>query len=136
MHWAKTQRAPATIWPPAAWRPFPLRELPDRSRELEINGENSYGYAPLKRRSRQSTAWIPDCVVTAAGTSMANHLAMAALLEPGDEVLMRASQPTDLIVDARATSAPTVKPFPRRPESGYARRPGRGPPRRHAAKPS
>ena len=38
--------------------------------------------------SRQRNGVTADCVVTAAGTSMANHLALAATLNPGDEVLV------------------------------------------------
>ena len=61
--------------------------------QLEINGDSSYGYAPLQRRDRrQSAAVDPDCVVAAAGTSMANHLAMAALLDPGRRSADRASR--------------------------------------------
>ena len=37
---------------------------------------------------RSHTGAPEECIVTATGTSMANHLAMAAVLAPGDEVLI------------------------------------------------
>ena len=54
-----------------------------RCRALEINGDNSYGYAPLKQAIARRHGVDPDCVVTAAGTSGANYLAFATLLERG-----------------------------------------------------
>ncbi len=54
---------------------FPLRELPVTIDQLEINGASAYGYAPLQRAIANKCGVDPDCVVAAAGTSMANHLA-------------------------------------------------------------
>lgn len=62
-------------------------EFPLRLEELEITG-GGYGYGPLLERIAQQTGAPVDCIVTAEGTSMANHLAMAALLDPGDEVVI------------------------------------------------
>ena len=120
MHWAKTQSARGTTSPPAAWAHSPLRELPVRLARLEINGDNSYGYRPLQCAIARHHGVDPDCVVEAAGTSMANHLAMAAILEPGDEVLIE--HPVyGLILDAALYLEADVKRFQRRPEeSGYA----------------
>ena len=67
---------------------YPLRELAVSWDALEINGPNAYGYVPLLERLARKCDVGPDCIVAAAGTSMANHLAMAALLEPGDDVLI------------------------------------------------
>ncbi len=58
-------------------------------------------------------------MVAAAGTSMANHLAMAALIDPGDEVLIE--QPTyELLTSTLLYLGATVKHFTRSEESGYA----------------
>jgi aspartate/methionine/tyrosine aminotransferase len=58
-------------------------------------------------------------VVAAAGTSMANHLAMAALVDPGDEVLIE--HPTyELLVSAALFLGADVKRFARAEEHGYA----------------
>ena len=67
---------------------YPLAELHVAPQDLEINGPTVYGYAPLQERLARKCGVTPVCVVAAAGTSMANHLAMAALLEPGDDVLI------------------------------------------------
>src|SRR5207248_7892351 len=61
----------------------------------------------------------PDCVVTAAGTSMANYVAMATLLEPGDDVLIEHPAYAPLVDAARFIGA-RVKQFARAEESGYA----------------
>ncbi len=71
---------------------YPLAELQVSPQDLEINGPTIYGYAPLQERLARKCGVTPDCVVAAAGTAMANHLAMAALLERGDDVLIE--QPT------------------------------------------
>jgi aspartate/methionine/tyrosine aminotransferase len=88
MHWSKTQSRARFNLATSGVAPFPLRELPVNLKELEINGDNSYGYAPLQEAIAEHHAVDPECVVESAGTSMANHLAMAAIIEPGDEVLI------------------------------------------------
>src|SRR5438128_959038 len=88
MHWSKTQSRARFNLATSGVAPFPLRELPVNVAELEINGDNSYGYAPLQQAFAAHYGVDPDCVVESAGTSMANHLAMAAIIEPGDEVLI------------------------------------------------
>src|SRR4029434_4020649 len=97
MHWSKTQSGARFNLATSGVAPFPLRELPVKLETLEINGDNDsgYGYAPLQKAIATYHGVDPECVVEAAGTSMANHLAMAAILEPGDEVLVehRASGP-------------------------------------------
>src|ERR1039458_9277158 len=67
---------------------YPLAELPVRLEDLEIDGTDAYGYVPLQERLARLNGVPPECVVAAAGTSMANHLALAAMLEPGDEALI------------------------------------------------
>src|SRR5712692_9177964 len=97
---------------------YPFAELPVRLHDLEINGPTLYGYAPLQERLARKSGVSPDCVVAATGTSMANHLAMAATLEPGDEVLIE--HPTyELLVSAARYLGAAVKRFPRRFEDGF-----------------
>src|SRR6266481_9394336 len=88
MHWSKTQSRARFNLATSGVAAFPLRELPVDLRQLEINGENSYGYAPLQVAIAKHHGVDPECVVESAGTSMANHLAMAAVIESGDEVLI------------------------------------------------
>lgn len=119
MHWAKTQGKARFNLATSGVGPFPLKELPYDCAQLEINGDNSYGYVPLKRAIAARAGVDPDCVVTAAGTSFANYLAMATLLEPGDEVLIE-HPAYGLLVDAARYIGADVKRFDRREENGYA----------------
>jgi hypothetical protein len=123
MHWAKTQSQARFSLASSGVAGFPLRELhlsaDEMADALEINGDNSYGYRPLLEAIAAKCGTSADCVVTAAGTSMANHLAMAALIDPGDEVLIE--HPTyELILAAAEYLGASIKRFARREEDGYA----------------
>ncbi len=119
MHWSKTQSRARFNLATSGVAPFPLHELPVNLQELEINGDNSYGYAPLQQAIAAHHGVDPDCVVESAGTSMGNHLAMAAILEPGDEVLIEhpAYGP---IIDVAEYLQANVKRFRRAEENGWA----------------
>jgi aspartate/methionine/tyrosine aminotransferase len=118
MLWAKTQSRAKFNLATSGVASFPLRELPVTIDQLEINGDSTYGYAPLQRAIAKKCEVDPDCVVAAAGTSMANHLAMAALIDPGDEVLLE--QPTyELLASTLSYLGVAIKRFSRREESGY-----------------
>jgi len=119
MHWAKTQSKARFNLATSGVGPFPLKELPYDCTRLEINGDNSYGYLPLKQAIAARAGVDPECVVTAAGTSFANYLALATLLEPGDEVLIE-HPAYGLIVDAARYIGADVKRFARREENAYA----------------
>ncbi len=119
MHWAKTQSRARFNLATSGVGHCSLRDLPVSIGQLEINGDNSYGFAPLNRAIAAKEGVDPDCVVTAAGTSMANYLAMAALLDPGDEILI--VRPTyELLISAARYVGAEVKFFDRTEESGYA----------------
>ncbi len=79
---------------------YPLAELPVRIEDLEINGTGPYGYAPLVERLARYNQVAPECVVASEGTSLANHLAMAATFDPGDEVLIE--HPTYELLESTA----------------------------------
>lgn len=119
MHWAKTRQSAPYNLATSGVGAYSLRDIPVRIEDLEINGNNSYGYAPLLQAIAAKHEVDPDCIVTAQGTSFANHLAMAALLDPGDEVLME-SPTYELMVSAAHYMGAEVKRFPRRPENGFA----------------
>src|SRR5262249_33990062 len=59
-----------------------------------------------------------DCVVQSVGTSMANHLAMATVLERGDEVLIEHPVYDPLLNVARYLGA-EIRRFYRRFEDGF-----------------
>jgi aspartate/methionine/tyrosine aminotransferase len=65
-----------------------MAELAPDFGKLELSGVARYGHAPLVDAIARLHEVDRDCVVTAAGCSLANHLALAALVEPGDEVLI------------------------------------------------
>src|SRR5260370_30941220 len=96
MHWSKTQSRARFNLATSGVAAFPLRELLVDLEKLEINGENSYGYEPLQSAIAKHHGVDPGCVVETARTSMANHLAMAAVIEAGDEGLIyrTATRPT------------------------------------------
>lgn len=97
---------------------YPLAELPVCIEDLEIDGPTIYGYAPLQGRLARYTGVSSDCVVAAAGTSMANHLAMAATFEPGDEVLIE--HPTYELLESTARYlGARIRHFERHFEEGF-----------------
>src|SRR6058998_2967062 len=119
MHWSKTQSRVRFNLATSGVAPFPLRELPVDLKELEINGDNSYGYAPLQQAIAAHHGVDPECVVESAGTSMANHLAMAAIIEPGNEVLIEHPAYGPILDVAHYLEA-NVKRFRRAEENGWA----------------
>jgi aspartate/methionine/tyrosine aminotransferase len=124
MHWSKTQSGARFNLATSGVAPFPLRELPVALETLEINGDNSYGYAPLQRAIATHHGVDLECVVEAAGTSMANHLAMATILEPGDEVLIEYPAYGPILDIAQYLHA-NVKRFLRTRETDWVINPGK-----------
>jgi len=97
---------------------YPLAELPVKIEDLEINGTGPYGYRPLVERIARYNGVSAECVMTAAGTSFANHLAMAASFDPGDEVLIE--HPTYELLDSTALYlGADLNRFERRFEEGF-----------------
>ena len=97
---------------------YPLAGLPVTLGDLEINGPTMYGYAGLLKRLAARNGVSTDCVTTAAGTSMANHLSLAATLEPGDEALVE--HPTyELLVSTLEYLGVTIQYFDRRLQDGF-----------------
>ena len=97
---------------------YSLRDLPVRIEELEINGPDFYGYQPLKERLATLNGVTPEHVVCAAGTSMANYLALAGTLEPGEEALIE--WPTyELLPSTAEYLGAKVRYFERRMQDGF-----------------
>ena len=97
---------------------FPLAELGVSLDQLEISGPSWYGYAPLQQALAEKCGVPPDCVVAAIGTSMANYLAMAAVVEPGDEVLIE-HPAYDPLTSVALYLGANVTRFPRRFENDF-----------------
>jgi hypothetical protein len=97
---------------------LPMAELGASLADLEISGPGGYGYAPLVDRVAAKFGVPRDMVVMSEGTSMANHLAMAALIEPGDEVIVEHPTYEPLLATAEYFGA-QVRRVVRRREDGY-----------------
>ena len=92
MRWAKLSSEAKYNLASSGIASYPLAKLGISTEQLEINGPSSYGYAPLLDAISQRFGVPRECIFTTAGCSMANHMALAATTEPGDEIL--AEQPT------------------------------------------
>ena len=118
MEWAKTCSQARFNLATSGLTSVRFADFPVQLDQLEITTADGYGYKPLLESLARHTGAPQECIVTAAGTSMANHLAMAALLEPGDEVLLE--QPTyGLLLDVANYLRANVKRFPRRFDNGF-----------------
>lgn len=118
LRWAKT-RAPARYDLTSSGVPYlPLRELPIGIGDLEISGTGAYGWAPLQAAIAARYRVREENVAAAMGTSMANLLALAAVVRPGDAVLVEHPTYEPLVAAARWLGA-EVRTFSRRPEDGF-----------------
>jgi hypothetical protein len=118
MHWAKTRSRLRFNLATSGLGNLELNDLRIALDDLEITGDSAYGYAPLQQALAARLGVESDTIVTAAGTSFANHLAMAAVVDPGDEVLIEQPTYEPLLSLARYLNA-EVKRFPRRFEDGF-----------------
>ena len=118
MEWVKTR-------PPARYEiggsgviPVGIEELPEARESLAINDFNLYGYKPLVQALAGRYELKPEQVVTTQGTSMANYLAIAAVVKAGDEVLVEdpAYEP---LLDIPEMLGCKVERFKRRFSEGY-----------------
>ena len=95
-----------------------MSDLNPSLEDFVLHGPNSYGYGPLVDCIAARFALDPACVVTAGGASFANHLALAAIVEPGDEVLIE--DPTyELIVSTLGYLQADPKTLRREPQTGW-----------------
>lgn len=118
MHWAKTESQATYNLATSGVRHYTLEQLRVELSHLELSGVSCYGYAPLQQAIAAHCGVTSDCVVAANGTSMANFLALATLIAPGDEVLIE--QPTyELILSAALYLGAEVKRFTRHARNNF-----------------
>ncbi len=118
LEWAKLHSQATYNLATSGIASYPLSGLPVTVDDLEINGTTIYGYAPLQERLASKCGVSADCVVAANGTSMANHLAMAAVLSPGDEVLVE--MPTyGLLLEVASYLGAKIQRFDRLMENDF-----------------
>jgi len=85
---------------------------------MRFSGPNQYGYVPLLEAIASRYGVGAGNVVTACGTSMANFLVCAALISPGDEVVVEKPCYGPMLEVPLALGA-RVKRLPRSFEDGY-----------------
>ena len=117
MHWAKTSSTAKFNLATSGMPNLSIRDLRVSLDDLEIT-DGGYGYGPLIERIGARYGVNRDSIVTAAGTTFANHLAMAALIKPGDEVLFESPAYEPMLATVRYLGA-DVKRFTRRFEDGF-----------------
>ena len=118
MNWAKTSSVAKYNLATSGVNNLKLSELRVSLNDLEITN-GGYGYPPLVESIANRYRVATEEVVTAAGTTFANHLAMAALIKPGDEVLFEHPAYEPMFALAYYLGA-NVRRFSRRFENGFA----------------
>lgn len=118
MHWAKTRPAVPYDLALSGVIPYPLESIPVDKEQLMVTAQSMYGYEPLQQAIATRYGVGVDQVVAANGCSGANHLAMAAFLEPGDQVLMEQPVYDPVLAVAQFLQAEVVH-FHRRPENHF-----------------
>lgn len=88
MHWAKTQQRARYVLAYSGTKAITMEELGATLADLAIDERDSYGWTPLREAIGGMYGAEAERVVTATGTSGANHLALAALVDPGTRVVV------------------------------------------------
>lgn len=105
MHWAKT-RTPVRYNLGSSEVPhFHMGRWPIHAADLELDGMSYHRYGPLREAIGGKCGVDSDRVVMADGTSMANMLAMAALISPGDKVAIEDPAYEPMVATARFLGA-------------------------------
>jgi aspartate/methionine/tyrosine aminotransferase len=118
LNWAKAHGQITYNLATSGVPPCDVRLLSPSVDDFTMAADNEYGWRPLVERIARRYDVDPSCVVLAHGTSMANHVACAALLEPGDEVLLESPVYEPLRVVSEYLGC-EVRFFDRRAENGY-----------------
>jgi len=118
MHWAKFKRPVRFALTGSEVPHFRMDSLPISIADLDLDGASHPRYRPLREAIGERYGVPVDQVVAADGTSMANFLALAALIGPGDEVLVE--HPTyDPLLGAASFLGADIKRFDRKPRDGF-----------------
>ena len=119
MHWAKNQAPVRFHLGSSEVAHFRLDRLPLSVADLELDGASYYRYPPLREAIAAKAGVAAEQVVMADGASMANFLALAALIEPGDEVLVEHPVYEPMLAAAAWLGA-SITRFSRGAETGFA----------------
>jgi aspartate/methionine/tyrosine aminotransferase len=119
MEWAKTRPRAEVDLAGSNLLPCTLEDLPGAREAVDIEGESPEGYPPLVEAIARHHGVSADRIATAGGCSGASFLTCAAILSPGDHVLVEAPG-YDPLPAAAALLGARVSVFERRFEEGYA----------------
>ncbi len=119
MEWVKTKSHATFNLANSGVKNYPLSGLPVDFESLTLCGPGAYGYPPLLKAIAEKCRVDQDCVATAQGTSMANYLAIAAAIEPGDEVFIE-HPAYPLLAETAEYLGAKVKFFDRPADAGFA----------------
>jgi hypothetical protein len=124
LEWAKKRPSPRFDLAVSNMLACSVDDLEGARDAIALSGKNDTGYAPLMQAIATRYGVRADQVTTAQGTSGANFLVCAALLEPGDDVLVERPGYDPLLGAARLMGANTIR-FDRDFAAGYALDPDR-----------
>ncbi len=124
MEWSKARPVPRWDLAGSNLLGCTLDDLPGACDVLELNGLNPDGYPPLNEAIAARYGVAVERVVSASGCSGANFQAIAALVRPGDEVLVERPAYDPLLGVLRLLGA-SIARFDRTWEDGWALDPGR-----------
>jgi len=119
MRWAKLESGARFNLATSGVMDFPLAELSAKIEDLEISGPGRYGFPLLLELLAEKTGAPVECIVPSIGTSMANFVALSALINRGDEVLLERPtyHPLRQILEQLGAE---VRRFERPPQRGFA----------------
>jgi aspartate/methionine/tyrosine aminotransferase len=124
MAWAKTRPSPRYDLAGSNVLTCSISDLPGAGQAVALSGHNDNGYQPLLEAIAKRYGVRVSQVTTAQGTAGANFLACAALLAPGDDVLVELPGYDPLLGAPRLLGANIVR-FARTFEDGWALDPSR-----------
>lgn len=124
MEWAKQRPSPRYDLAISNILGCSIDDLPGAREALDFSGKNDDGYMPLVEAIANRYGVHPAQVTTAQGTSGANFHVCAALLEPGDDVLVERPGYDPLLGTPRLLGARTIR-FERTFDDGFRLDPDR-----------
>lgn len=118
MHWAKFKVPVRYALTTSEVPHFRMDRLPLSLADLDMDGASHPRYAPLRQAIASRYGVDVAQVVAADGTSMANFLAMATIISPGDEVLIE-SPTYELLIGAASFLGAKITRFERKPRDAF-----------------
>lgn len=124
MEWAKARPVPRWDLAGSTILPCSIDDINGADAAFDLSGSNENGYGPLIAAIARQYGAAEANVATGNGASGTNFQVFAALLEPGDDVLVETPVYDPLITAPRLLGANPIG-FERRFEEGYALDPDR-----------